>query len=204
MDDKIFRRTQLGDAEIRQRSLSLSKSEQLVLLSVDGERKLTELHADFAGDQFDFLAVFKGLVKKNLVTSEPRVVLNIDSELMAAQIENFNSDEFFSSSMDPLHTGSGLVVDTRTNSLRSVNLKKRKQSNFDDVDIPLSLELDTELRKKKEKRSQKLVQVFPNPEKKRRKRSRRVKQAPVSKWPLRISVAVIFVGVVLVLIALFL
>lgn len=203
--DEVFRRTEIGDAEIRQRSLSLSKAEQTLLLSVDGEHSFHELKREFAQDtSLDFQKTWDSLLSKDLITHQPRASLLNNSDLMAAQIEQFNSEEFFSSSMDPLHSGSGLVVDTRSNSMRSVNLKKKKQESVYDVDIPLSLELDTNLRLKKSKRNKKLVQVFPVPEKtKKRRRSKRPPAPPVNQWQFRIYVGLTVLGLLLIAGALF-
>jgi hypothetical protein len=202
--DEIFRRTELGDAEIRHRRLSLSKAEQMVLLSVGVETKYADIKREFDKDEsLVFQQTFEALLAKGLIAEKEYSPSFHHSDLMTAQTEKFNNEEFFSSSMDPLHSGSGLVVDTRSNSMRSVNLKKKKQESVYDVDIPLSLELDTSLRLKKSKRSNKLVQVFPVPEQqKKRRRSKRPKAVPVNRWQLRIYLGLTVVGVLLVLLAL--
>ncbi len=203
--DDVFRRTELGEAEIRQRNLPLSKAERTILVSVDGELSFQKLRQEFAQDSsLDFQGTWESLVSKGLIADQSRSALSTNSDLMAAQIEKFNSEEFFSSSMDPLHSGSGLVVDTRSNSMRSVNLKKKKQESVYDVDIPLSLELDTNLRLKKSKRNKKLVQVFPVPEKtKKRRRSKRQPAPPVNQWQFRIYVGLTVLGLLLIVGALF-
>ncbi|MFZ6818878.1 hypothetical protein [Undibacterium sp. Ji22W] len=208
--DKKIRRTEKGEAEIKQRSLGLPKLAQVILLSIDGETTYAELLREFADESVaevelsvDELLV-KDLIVEDVTVAEEYTPLLIDnSDLMSAHIESFDSDEFFSSSLDPLHSGSGLVVDTGTNTMRSVNLKKKKQQSVYDVDIPLSLELDTNLKLKKEMRKSKLVQVFPVPEKtKKRRRSKRPKAPPINKWTMRIYIGLTGLGLLLVLIAL--
>lgn len=200
--DKVFRRTELGDAEIRQRTLALSRPEQVVLLATNGELAYTELEMEFANDSsIDFERIIDSLVEKGLIK-----VFSFDGrkEVKEAAVEpnsnnHFASDDFFSSSLDPMQSGSGLVVDTKTKSVRSVNPKKTRQESVYDVDIPLSLELDTKLRLKKEKRQSKLVQVFPEPPRaKKRRRSKRPKVEPVSKWPMRIYLGLTIIGLLLV------
>lgn len=209
LKSKVFRRTNLGDAEIRNRNLELSRPEQLVLLAVDRDLSYVDLQLVFEGDgAIDLDAVAAALIGKDLLIAIPReaavergVKMRSDDD---AQVGGLNSDEFFSSSLDPLHSGSGLVVDTRANFMHSVMQRKKDAESVYDIDIPLSLELDTKLRIKKEKRSSKLVQVFPEPEKpKKRRRSKRAKPVPVSKWPMRIYIALTAVGLILVLFALF-
>lgn len=202
--DEIFCRTESGEAEIRQRSLSLSKAEQMVLLSIGGEAKYADLKREFEKDEStEFELNFSALLDRGLIVERRESPSFNNSDLMTAQIEKFSSEEFFSSSMDPLNSGSGLVVDTRSNSMRSVNLKKKKQESVYDVDIPLSLELDANLRLKKSKRSNKLVQVFPDPPvPKKRRRSKRPKAPPVSKWQMWIFAGLTVFGILMVLIAL--
>lgn len=204
--ENIFQRTELGEAEIHQRSLVLSRAEQVVLLAVDGRSTYAELQMEFANDSsLEFDKIIDALQKKALIhvhASDSKTSLSAEGDPISAQIENFDKEDFFSSSLDPLHSGSGLVVDTRANLMRSVNLKKKKQDSVYDVDIPLSLELDTSLRLEKEKRKSKLVQVFPDPDKPRkRRRSKRPKAPPPSKWPMRIYMGLTGIGLLLVLIA---
>ena len=209
LKNKVFRRTNLGDAEIRNRNLELSRPEQLVLLAVDRDLSYVDLQHVFEGDgAIDLDAVAAALIGKDLLVAIPgEVVVEQGMKMrrdIGAQADDLNADEFFSSSLDPLHSGSGLVVDTRANFMRSVKQRKKEAESVYDIDIPLSLELDTKLRIKKEKRSSKLVQVFPEPEKpKKRRRSKRAKPVPVSKWPMRIYIALTAVGLILVLLALF-
>lgn len=201
---EVYQRTETGEAEIRQRAMSLSKAEQMVLLSINGKASFDVLRREFEkDDSLDFQKSVDSLLSKGFIVRDSSVPLFNDSDLMTAQVEQFSSEEFFSSSMDPLHSGSGLVVDTRSNSMRSVNLKRKKQESVYDVDIPLSLELDTSQRLKKSKRSSKLVEVFPNPEKrKRRRRSKRPATQSVNRWQLWIYVGLTVIGLALVLIAL--
>lgn len=204
--EHIFQRTELGETEIHQRSLVLSRAEQVVLLAVDGQSTYAELQMEFANDSsLEFDKIIDTLQKKALIhvlASESGTSPSAEGDPISAQIENFDKEDFFSSSLDPLHSGSGLVVDTKANLMRSVNLKKKKQDSVYDVDIPLSLELDTSLRLEKEKRKSKLVQVFPDPDKPRkRRRSKRSKAPPPSKWPMRIYIGLTGIGLLLVLIA---
>ncbi|MBR7745812.1 hypothetical protein [Undibacterium baiyunense] len=199
--NKVFCRTSLGDAEIRQRDLDLSRSEQLVLVAVDQEIIYATLaKALEQDDALDLDSVLVALLGRGLIKE---VVESVSAE-KSNMVGKLGLDEFYSSSLDPLHSGSGLMVDTRNNFVRSVQKHPYKQASMDDVDIPLSLELDTKLRIKKEKRKSKLVQVFPEPPKpKKRRRSKRTKVVPVSKWPMRIYAGLTILGVILLVFALF-
>ncbi|WP_395005545.1 hypothetical protein [Undibacterium sp.] len=202
--DKIFRRTESGEAEIRDPGQSLSNAERMILLFIVGEKKYADLKREFEKDEStEFELNFSALLDKGLVVERLDSSSFNNSDLMTSQIEKFGSEEFFSSSMDPLNSGSGLVVDTRSNSMRSVNLKKKKPESVYDVDIPLSLELDANLRLKKSKRSNKLVQVFPDPAvPKKRRRSKRPKAPPVSKWQMWVFGGLTVFGILMILIAL--
>ncbi|TXI90528.1 MAG: hypothetical protein E6Q34_08765 [Burkholderiaceae bacterium] len=48
-DDTIFRRSESGDQEIRERKLKLAKMEQIALVSVDGVSTVEVLLAQFDG-----------------------------------------------------------------------------------------------------------------------------------------------------------
>jgi hypothetical protein len=201
--NKVFCRTELGEAEIRQRTLALSRAEQVVLLAINGESNFAELQMEFANDSsIEFEKSIESLLQKALIKSQSyQELTNAAADFGAGSVDSasFSSEDFFSSSLDPLHSGSGLVVDTKAKSMRSVNLKKKPQESVYDVDIPLSLELDTKLRLKKEKRQSKLVQVFPNPERpKKRRRSKRPKAEPVNPWPMRIYIGLTAIGLLLV------
>ena len=204
--NKVFCRTSLGDAEIRQRDLGLSRSEQLVLVAIDQEIGYAQLAKAFVQDEtIDLDAVLTALLGRGLLSE---IAEGVRSDMSNANkkldTNDFDLDEFYSSSLDPLHSGSGLMVDTRNSFVRSVQRPQQHQTSIDDVDIPLSLELDTKLRIKKEKRKSKLVQVFPEPPKpKKRRRSKRAKVVPVSKWPMRVYTGLTILGVILLVLALF-
>lgn len=209
--DSVFKRSKLGEEEIRLRGLGLSRTEQLVLLMIDGEKTFPQLQQEFADDDaIELEVLLESLLNQFLievvVDNKSDIPFSSSSNSSSVQLDGFDSEEFFSSSLDPLsplHSGSGLVVDTGARSMRSVNLRKKGQGDDCDVDIPLTLELDTNLRLKKDKRRSKLVQVFPVPEKpKRRRRSKRAEPPPVSKWPMRIYISLTVIGVLLLLIAL--
>lgn len=209
--DSVFKRSKLGEEEIRLRGLGLSRAEQLVLLMIDGEKAFPQLQQEFAEDEaIELEVLLESLLAQFLievvVDNKSDIPFSSNSNLSAVQLDSFTQEEFFSSSLDPLsslHSGSGLIVDTGANSMRSVNLRKKKPEEVDDVDIPLALELDTNLRLKNDKRKSKLVQVFPVPERpKKRRRSKRAMPLPVSKWPMRIYVFLTVIGVLLLLIAL--
>jgi hypothetical protein len=201
--DEVFSRTLLGNNEIRERKLSLSNDEKIILASIVGEVKFQDLQREFEIDtSVDFLGAIETLLKKDLICHKPRVAISQSFPAIDIHAERFGSEEFFSSSMDPLNSGSGLVVDTKTNSMRSVNLKKKPESVYD-VDIPLSLELDTNLRLKKSKRSSKLGQVYPEPEKRRKRRKSNRSAAPMeSPWRARIYGGLVVFGVLLMAFAL--
>lgn len=201
--DKVFTRTLLGNSEIRERNLSLSNDERIVLASIDGNVNFEDLQREFERDVgVDFLSAFESLRGKGLICHMPEIGELDSYPAIGIHIDRFGSEEFFSSSMDPLNSGSGLVVDTKSNSMRSVNLKKKRESVYD-VDIPLSLELDTSLRLKKSKRSSKLIQVFPEPaRRRRRRRSSSSLKSTESPLRARLYIALVVLGVMLVLFAL--
>jgi hypothetical protein len=203
--DKIFRRTIVGDSEIRERSLPLTKIEQTVLVSVDGEASFLQLSQQFeAHESAAFEMAMVSLLQKGLIEPMEVPALHSHTDLLKAEIAGFEAEDFFSSSGDPMHSGSGLVVDTRNNTMRSVNAKKPEADDLAEVDLFIPLgEEDTGGRKKK--RMQKLVEVYPDPSKqKRRKRRKRVEPPPQNKWILRVYLGLIALGLIAVLGALLL
>lgn len=191
-NDKIFRRTELGDQEIRERTLPLSKVEQTVLVAVDGETNYQRLGKRFElEEQLVFEQAIESLLAKALI--------GVRSEL--AQGVSDAQEDFFSSSMGSENTASGLVVDTKSKSVRPMN-KQRLQMPKTEVDLLLPLELPPPGRDNRGKsRVSKLVQVFPQPPAPRKKRRR--KAVPVSEgaWLMRIYTGMAIAGVLLVLAA---
>jgi 5-carboxymethyl-2-hydroxymuconate isomerase len=206
MNDKLFRRTELGNAEIRERALPLNKFEQTLLISVDGEISTLALSKLFQSTEIaDFDAALRNLQKKVLIEEVPNAFVQeeLQADLLRSSIEEFDSENFFSASLRPMQQGSGLVVDTHANKMKSVNLKKRDFSIHESFE--LSLGLDDEVKDRKSKRlKSKLVQVFPDPGKpKKRKRSKRkVVEISESKWKMRAYIALIATGVLLALFSL--
>jgi hypothetical protein len=200
INSKLFRRTELGNAELRERVLSLNKFEQTLLLAVDGETSLIELGRLFQSSELsEFDEAIHNLQGKSLIELVQDVVAKsvAQGDLLKSNIEEFDVDNF-SGSLQPLHQGSGMVVDTRANKMKSLNLKNRDFSVHESFE--LSLGLDDELKDKKTKRlKKKLVQVFPDPEKiKKRKRSKRkVELVPDNKWKLRAYIGLIAGGILL-------
>ena len=97
--------------------------EQLVLVSVDGVSTVDSLVQPFddGARHRDFACLLKTV--QNLVEAVARL-----------DAGNSVNDDFFSSSMGGVESGSGLVVDTKNNSMRSV----RKQAS-DEVDLFIPL-----------------------------------------------------------------
>jgi hypothetical protein len=204
---KLFRRTELGNAEVRDRALNLNKFEQTLLISVDGETSVIELGKLFQATEIsDFDAAIRNLQKKVLIEVVPDEAAKEEfgANLLRSSIDDFDSENFFSGSLRPMQTGSGLVVDTHANKMKSVNLKKRDFSVHESFELSLGLD-DDDKDKKTKRLKKKLVQVFPEPEKvKKRKRSRRkVEEVPENKWKLRIYIGLIAGGVLLALFSLF-
>lgn len=202
-NDKIFRRTIVGDSEIRERTLTLTRTEQTVLLSVDGEASFLRLSQHFAvGESAEFEMAMDSLLRKGLIEPLEEVAFHSHTDLLKAEIAGFETEDFFSSTGNGLHTGSGLVVDTRNNSVRSVNGRRGALKGSDEVDlfIPLAGE---ELGGRKKKRMQKLVEVYPDPSKqKRSKRRKRAAAPPENKWFFRVYLALIAAGLLAVVVAL--
>lgn len=201
-NDKIFRRTIVGDSEIHERTLTLTRTEQTVLLSVDGEASFLQLSQHFAaGESAEFEMAMDSLLRKGLI--EPlEVAFDSHTDLLKAEIVGFETEDFFSSTGNGLHTGSGLVVDTRSNSIRSVNGRRSTSNGLDEVDlfVPLAGE---ELGGSKKKRMQKLVEVYPDPSKqKRSKRRKRSTAPPENKLFFRVYMALIAAGLLAVVVAL--
>lgn len=198
--DKIFRRTIVGDCEIRDRNLPLSKIEQTVLLSVDGEASYLQLGQSFEiKESTEFEMAMDSLLRQGLIEPMEVPSLNSHTDLLKADISSYEAEDFFSSSGDSMHSGSGLVVDTRNNTMRSVNAKKAKMDDSIEVDlfIPLGDGVD-----RKQKRMQKLVEVYPDPSKQKRKKRRKHKESPPeNKWIMLTYLSLIGLGVFAVLVA---
>ena len=203
--DKIFRRTIVGDSEIRERSLPLTKIEQTVLVSVDGEASFLQLSQQFeAHESAAFEMAMVSLLRKGLIEPMEAQALLSHTDLLKAEISGFEAEDFFSSSGDPMHSGSGLVVDTRNNTMRSVNAQKTDVDELAEVDLFIPLG-DEDGGGRKKKRMQKLVEVYPDPSKqKRKKRRKRVEPPPQNKWILRVYLGLIALGLIAVLGALLL
>lgn len=200
--DKVFRRTIVGDCEIRDRNLSLSKVEQTVLLSVDGEASYLQLAQRFESkESAEFEMAMDGLLRQGLIEPLEVPSLHSHTDLLKADISGFEAEDFFSSSGDPMHSGSGLVVDTRNNTMRSVNAKKSKLDDSLEVDLFIPLgEADGDGRKSK--RVQKLVEVYPDPSKQKRKKRRKRKELPPeNKWIMRAYLGLVGVGIFAVFVA---
>lgn len=191
----------MGDSEIRERSLPLTKTEQTVLVSVDGEASYLQLSQQFEEREFaEFEMAMVSLLQKGLIEPMEVPALNSHTDLLKADIAGFEAEDFFSSSGDPMHSGSGLVVDTRSNTMRSVNAKK---AETDDAEVDLFIPLaDEDAGGRKKKRMQKLVEVYPDPSKqKRKKRRKRAAPPPENKWIFRAYLALIGLGLIAVLAA---
>lgn len=209
LNSRLFRRTETGNAEVRERGQSLTKFEQTLLLSVDGELAYPDLSKLFESSELpDFERAINTLQEKALIeiVPDPKKEVDMHTDLLRSNIEEFNSDDFFSGSLRPMQQGSGLVVDTHANKMKSVNLKKRDFSVHESFE--LSLGLGEEVKDKKAKRkNSKLVQVFPEPEKlnrsKKRSRSKRKEKPPENKWIFRAYVGLIVGGAFLALFSIF-
>lgn len=183
-DDTLFKRSESGEKEIRERALQLSKMEQLVLVSVDGVSTVDSLVQPFDdGARADFRLSLENLLAKNLVEAVARL-----------DAGNSVNDDFFSSSMGGVESGSGLVVDTKNNSMRSV---RRKQAS-DEVD--LFIPLGEEEKTSRKKRVKKLVEVYPAP-RVVKKRKKKLKKGPENRLLVGVYLALIGVGLVVILIA---
>ena len=207
IDSILFRRTKSGEAEVRERCHTLSKFEQTLLLTVDGELAYPDLSKLFEQSELpEFERAINSLQEKALIERVPdhSELDERSADLLRSSIEEFNSDDFFSGSLRPIQQGSGLVVDTHANKMKSVNLKGRDFSVHETFE--LSLGLDDDIKGKKAKRTNnKLVQVFPEPEKpKKRKRSKKKAAViPENKWKMRAYIGLITGGVLLALLSLF-
>ncbi|WMW80667.1 hypothetical protein RF679_18815 [Undibacterium cyanobacteriorum] len=185
-DDTIFKRTEAGDQEIRERALQLAKMDQIVLVSIDGVSTVELMLAPFDVDARNkFRESVKSLLGLGLIEALARLDMGSGDP---------TSDDFFSSSMGGVESGSGLVVDTKSNSVRSV----RQRSKQDDVD--LFIPLDGEEIPDKSKRVKKLVEVYPAPKRQKKKRKKSV-APPQNKWVLRAYIALLGLGLVVVIAA---
>lgn len=191
-NDNIFRRTESGDREIRERTLPLSKVEQTVLVAVDGETSYHRLGKHFEPEeQLVFEQAIESLLQKNLIAIHADVITEVNVQ-----------DDFFSSSLSAENTASGLVVDTKAKSVKEVSGKKHQSPELE-VDLLLPLELPSPGRDNRGKpRVNKLVQVFPQPPVPKKKRRRKTEPAPENKWLIRAYVGMVMVGALLVLFAL--
>lgn len=213
LNSRLFRRTETGNAELRDRGQSLTKFERTLLLSVDGELTYPDLSKLFESSELpDFERAINTLQEKALieVLVDPKREAELHTDLLQSNIEEFNSDEFFSGSLRPMQQGSGLVVDTHANKMKSVNLKKRDFSVHESFELSLGLDEDVKDKKAKRK-TNKLVQVFPEPEKPKRSKSRsrsrsnaqRKEKPPENKWVFRVYVGLMVGGALVALFSLF-
>ncbi len=194
-NDKTFRRTELGDKEIRERTLPLSKVEQTVLVAVDGETNYQRLGKRFElEEQLLFEQAIQSLLEKELIAARNEVAsMSLDAP-----------EDFFSSSLNSGASVSGLVVDTKAKSVRQVGNKK-SQLPDDLVDLLLPLELPPPGRDNRGRsRVSKLVQVFPQPPAPKKKRRRKAQLAPENRWLMRAYIGMAVTGTLLVLVAMLL
>lgn len=191
-NDKLFRRTALGDKEIRERTLPLSKVEQTVLVAVDGAANYQHLGKRFESEeQAEFAQAIESLLAKDLI--------ELPSEVLGMSLES--SEDFFSSSLGSDNTASGLVVDSQAKSVRPLFKDKTRMPEVE-VDLLLPLELPAPGRDNKGRaRVSKLVQVFPQPPAPKKKRRRKKEIVPENKWLMRAYLGLALVGGILVLAA---
>jgi hypothetical protein len=176
--------------------------EQTVLLSVDGEASYMQLAQGFElKESAEFEMAMDSLLRQGLIEPLEVPSLHSHTDLLKADISGFEAEDFFSASGDPMHSGSGLVVDTRNNTMRSVNAKKSKLDDSLEVDLFIPLgEADGDGRKSK--RVQKLVEVYPDPSKQKRKKRRKRKEAPPeNKWIMRTYLGLVGAGIFAVVVA---
>jgi hypothetical protein len=159
-----------------------------------------------AEEELDLLNALQSLEKKGLIESDMPVVPSSDADLLRAQIDSFSSTDFFSSSLDPMRGGSGIVVDTKASSMLPVKPRKLKPKTEVKVDVDIFLPLDgvenTEQIKKRPRNTD-AISVFPEPKPPKRKRRSRKPPPPESKWKLAIYIGLIVTGIGLALFALF-
>lgn len=149
VNERIFRRTEVGNTEIRERILTLSKTEQTILVAIDGEATYAQLSSRFEVEEtVAFEMAVEGLLAKGLIYADPpydEPEPQLSEDLRKANIQGFDLDDFFSSSLDSMQTGSGLVVDTHKKTLRSVKPTRPSAAQAKAVDLFLPLELDVDL-----------------------------------------------------------
>lgn len=190
-DDTIFRRSESGDQEIRERKLKLAKMEQIALVSVDGVSTVEVLLAQFDGQaKLEFQQALASLCKQALI--DPLAQLHMGGGHASVD------DEFFTSSMEGLDSGSGLVVDTHSNSMRSVRGKLEPAE--DEVDLFIPLEGPATSKSSKTKRVKKLVEVYPEPKPRKKKRKKK-ELPPENKWIMRAYIGLVVLGVIAIVIA---
>ncbi|MBI1835474.1 MAG: hypothetical protein HYR92_06970 [Burkholderiales bacterium] len=189
--DKIFQRTELGDKEIRERTLPLSKVEQTALVAIDGEANYQHLGKRFEVDeQAAFAQAMESLLAKRLIA--------IRDEVAVTQVDV--QDDFFSSSLSGENAVSGVVVDTKSKTAR-IKQKIHALPKVE-LDLLLPLELPPPGRDNKGKsRVNKLVQVFPQPPAPKKKRRKKAQAASENKWLMRVYIGMAGLGLLLVLVA---
>lgn len=207
VNERIFRRTEVGNTEIRERILTLSKTEQTILVAIDGEATYAQLSHRFEVEEtVAFEMAVDGLLAKGLIYADPpydEPETPLSEDLRKANIQDFDGEDFFSSSLDPMRssTGSGLVVDTRKNTLRTVNLKKEAivQAKAVDLFLPLDLDVDLEDVAAEDGREDEVHEVYPQPPPAKAKKSRKSKKARAKskardRWMSYLFAALIGVG----------
>ncbi len=188
----------MGNAAIRERALSLSKDDELVLLSIDGLTEVGELERDLKDDE---LSSFRGSISHLCQLELIELVPPSGFDPVVAVSGSPDLDEFFSSSLHPVGGGSGLVVDTKANTMKTMRDKRGVVDADSSVDFLIPLDgVGTAGAEKK--RLQKLVEVYPNPSKSRKKKKRQVETRPEKKWMVWVYVGVMVMGLLAVIFAL--
>lgn len=197
--DSVFKRTALGDQEIRDRTLQLTKIEQTILVAVDGEATVRHLSKRFLEEeQFAFKVALTSLREKGLI------------ELRRDELMSINTGtSFFSSTMQgPESASSGVSVDTRSKSVKRMDEEEGVGVQLAEVDLPLPLELpeNAPIAGKDNRgrpRLNKLVQVFPEPAPVKSKRSKKKRQKPASvpTWLTRLYLGLIALGLLMIVLA---
>ncbi len=199
-----FNRTDLGEAELKKTSLVLTRIEQVALVAISKATPYAQLRSRFSEDEeLDVIEALRNLEHLGLIESDVPIEPSSDTDLLRSQIDSFTSTDFFSSSLDPMRSGSGLVVDTKTSSMLPVKPKKPKSTSEVEVDFLLPLDVLESKAAKKSRKSGDAVSVFPEPKPVKKRRKSKKELPPEPKWKLALYIGLMVTGVALALLALF-
>lgn len=208
----IYQRTELGNAEIRQNRLGLSKIERLLLVLVDGVNHFADLKQQIKSKDVNLLeAALNTLLGQDLIyevmfVAKGQVPDVVESELLDRFLQADRSDAKIHaqptltiSNVEPGgNAKSGVLVDTGQQTVVPLRIGEAGLDLYlplgsEEIDIPPEIAAQKAARKKV-----KVVQVFPEPNvKKKKRRKKRITQTGRD-WQLILCLALLIVALLVI------